>query len=54
MGPKLWSMLAIKIRAVEDTESFKKNLKSFLLLCGDIYDWYMTSAIIYIAHYEIY
>ena len=38
MGPKLWNMLPMKIRAVEDTESFKKNLKSFLLLCGDIYD----------------
>ena len=47
-------MLPMKIRAVEDTESFKKNLKLFLLLCGDIYNWYMTSSITYIVDYEIY
>ena len=38
MGPKLWNMLPIRIRTVEETECFKTKLKSFLLLHGDIYD----------------
>ena len=38
MGPKLWNMLPKKIRAVDDTESFKKTLKSILLLYGDSYN----------------
>ena len=54
MAIKLWNNLPLKICAVEDTESFKKNLKSFLLFYGAIYDWFMTSTITYIVHYEIY
>ena len=38
MGPKLWNMLPMRIRTVEETECFKTKLKSFLLLHGDIYD----------------
>ena len=38
MAPKLWNMLPLNVRRVEDTEKFKKRLKSFLMTEGDIFD----------------
>ena len=37
MAPKLWNMLPIDIRKITDTDPFKKRLKSFLMIDGDIY-----------------
>ena len=36
-GPKLWNLLPIEIRTEDDTEKFKKQLKSFLMVKGDEY-----------------
>ena len=38
MAPKLWNMLPLDIRKTKNTEQFKKKLKSFLMINGDIYD----------------
>ena len=38
MAPKLWNMLPIDIRKTENTDQFKKRLKSFLMIEGDIFD----------------
>ena len=38
MAPKLWNMLPLDVRKVENTEKFKKTLKSFLMTEGDIFD----------------
>ena len=35
VGPKLWNLLPKDIRDVADTDKFKKDLKSFLLLRGE-------------------
>ena len=37
MAPKLWTMLPIDIGNIKDTDQFKKRLKSFLMIDGDIY-----------------
>ena len=37
-GPKLWNLLPSEIRAESDTETFKKRLKSFLLIKGDMFN----------------
>ena len=29
-GPKLWNLLPVEVRIEEDTEEFKKKLKTFL------------------------
>ena len=36
-GPKLWNLLPLEIRTEEDTEKFKKKLKSFLMIKGHDY-----------------
>ena len=38
MAPKLWNMLPLDLRKVENTEKFKKRLKSYLMADGDIFD----------------
>ena len=38
MAPKLWNMLPLDIRKTKNTEQFKKKLKSFLMINGDVYD----------------
>ena len=38
MAPKLWNMLPLDIRKIKSTERFRKKLKSFLMVNGDIYD----------------
>ena len=35
VGPKLWNMLPHFIRSQDETNSFKKMLKSFLITTGD-------------------
>ena len=35
VGPKLWNLLPKDIQDVDDTDKFKKDLKSFLLLRGE-------------------
>ena len=34
-GPKLWNLLPINMQEQSDTNKFKKQLKTFLLTCGD-------------------
>ena len=35
---RLWKMLPLDIRKTENTEQYKKKVKSFLMINGDIYD----------------
>ena len=37
VGPKLWNLLPMTIRCEDDTEKFKKKLKSFLMVRGEEY-----------------
>ena len=37
VAPKLWNLLPKDIRVVNDTDKFKKMLKSFLMIRGDEY-----------------
>ena len=35
VGPKLWNMLPSDIRVIDNTEDFKKALKTFLIRNGE-------------------